>query len=68
MKNPPSLKPLNTFGGYTSDQDYNKIEEWSGVESHNTLPGELSTSSLVEILDTDPNLDEYMVSEKLLTY
>ena len=50
------------------DVNEDRIEEWSGVEWHTTLTGEFSSSSYVKILDTDPAVDEYMVSEKLLTY
>jgi hypothetical protein len=47
-KNPPSLQELNTFGGYTSDNDENKIEEWAGATYQTTLPGKwLDTSSVV---------------------
>jgi hypothetical protein len=68
VKNPPSLKPLKTFSGWTADFDENKIESWSGFSYVTTLPGEFLSTSSVSILDTQSGVDEYMVSEKLLDY
>lgn len=67
-KNPPTLRALETFGGWTMDYDENKIEEWEGVSYQTTLANVFSDGSYVDILDTDPDWDDYMVSMTLRTY
>jgi hypothetical protein len=63
-KNPPSLRELITFGGYTTDSDGNRIEEWTDSKYKTTLPGKWLDTSTVVIADLGRDVDQYMVNEK----
>jgi hypothetical protein len=50
IQNPPSVKPLTSFSGWTGDEHGDPTERFEGANINTILPGPYSERSFVEIL------------------